>query len=576
MNWPRLVICGGLCLALAEPTPPLRTHPLLVDDPTTLMALEERGFGFARIASSEALSVIRQTIASDIAELKSGAASDDPRRVFDADWITRGRLELVGIVNRIDRRAFDPKTCGEVRFVYRLALKNKRRPAARLPLTVNVRVPQGVPAGERDCRSVAARWTAGDLLGLLRDLPRFEKIEINLQSVHVPATRTDMDDHSEYILRTFRREGDSLVADTLFNTPREDLSEGDRAELLAWARANAKAIDEGTAVVPDRFLAKRVVSFSPRGLSRPENAVFSRALRGNGDAPPLSELALRRLDEMACPGCHQTTGVAGFHLLGQERDMRSVDALAIGRSPHLARDLVWRMGDLAAAARGDTGPRAPRPFAAHSEGGLGEECGLSKGLASWKCKEGLVCRDVHGTSIVGICSSPVGGGPGEPCEDVHSSPANRPEGALVTASPPDSACPAPKEYDDAPFCAPNWLGFTGGMCSQRCKVPGEIRSASARGGGDDQSSRSDQEGRTICARLPAMGYEADCLYSHEPIERCLERHLVTAYVQLCDTDHPCRGDYACAGVKGAPAETGACVPPYFLFQARVDGPLLDR
>jgi hypothetical protein len=108
------------------------------------------------------------------------------------------------------------------------------------------------------------------------------------------------------------------------------------------------------------------------------------------------------------------------------------------------------------------------------------------------------------------------------------------------------------------FCAPNSLGFTGGMCSRRCETPGQV------------------VGRAICARLPAAGYEADCMNSREPVERCLERHLVSALVASCDIDTPCRGDYACASVRGAPKGVGACVPPYFLFQARVDGPLLDR
>jgi hypothetical protein len=46
-------------------------------------------------------------------------------------------------------------------------------------------------------------------------------------------------------------------------------------------------------------------------------------------------------------------------------------------------------------------------------------------------------------------------------------------------------------------------------------------------------------------------------------------------VRACDADHPCRDDYACARVS-AEATRGACVPPYFVFQARVDGPRADR
>jgi len=47
-------------------------------------------------------------------------------------------------------------------------------------------------------------------------------------------------------------------------------------------------------------------------------------------------------------------------------------------------------------------------------------------------------------------------------------------------------------------------------------------------------------------------------------------------VRACAPDAPCRDGYACARVPGLPPTTGACIPPYFLFQLRVDGPRLDR
>lgn len=129
----------------------------------------------------------------------------------------------------------------------------------------------------------------------------------------------------------------------------------------------------------------------------------------------------------------------------------------------------------------------------------------------------------------------------------------------MTAAPPDAACPAPSGAQrSGKFCAPNWLGFTGGVCSARCASAGA------------------QEGGAICAPLPAAGYEADCFVGNEPVESCLPRHLVNAWVASCDDRRPCRDDYGCARVPGAPPGVGACVPPYFLFQARVDGPRLDR
>src|SRR4029079_11495915 len=44
-------------------------------------------------------------------------------RGFGPAWLSSPavRLELVAVVNRIDRRVFHPGTCGELRFVYRMA-----------------------------------------------------------------------------------------------------------------------------------------------------------------------------------------------------------------------------------------------------------------------------------------------------------------------------------------------------------------------------------------------------------------------------------------------------------------------
>jgi hypothetical protein len=160
---------------------------------------------------------------------------------------------------------------------------------------------------------------------------------------------------------------------------------------------------------------------------------------------------------------------------------------------------------------------------------------------------------------LGICAKPSGSRPGDPCEPVTTEPSARSEGAIVTSHAPDPACPPVATADPSrPFCAPNWLGFMGGMCSAYCTRIGEI------------------EGDAICAPLPAAGYEADCFTSREPIERCLKRHFMKAQIATCDADRPCRDDYACARVPGAPEGLGACVPPYFVFQVRVDGPALDR
>ncbi len=567
----RTVVLSLFCALLARPERvSLPGAPLIVDDPETLMRLEENGYAFETVLSATQRDALQKTLTEDMAELTMGAEPDNPRRPFQPRWLTVGRFELTGVVNRFDRRAFatSPEgdfSCGEVRLVYRLALAPRGRPVTRLPMTVNVRIPQPKPAGG-DCRSVAQRWlTQRDITEILRELPPLSNVETNVQSIHVPATRKDMDDNSEYVLRSFKAQGDTLVADTLFNTPRVDLSEVERALLLDWIVTNVAAIDAGTAVVPERFLASRSISVSPRGLVHLQNKPFWQLFGLSRDALaklPLDrmqrartpELLVRRLDEGTCAGCHQSRGIAGFHLLGEERDAtQSFNALAVGHSPHLHADLTWRAQYLA-------GTESARPFAGHPDGPgrYGAECGIAEGFREWTCAPGLVCRDIHHAEV-GVCAPPEGGAPGDPCEDVRLRPSSRPEKDIVSRLPPDDACPAARgNQATGAFCAPNWLGFTGGMCSERCSVQGEITN-----GG-------------ICAPLPAAGYEGDCFLSDEPIEACLERHFVTARIATCDAATPCRDDYACTRVPGAKPGTGACVPPYFVFQARVDGPRLDR
>lgn len=550
-----------------EPTP----ESLFIGEPEVLVGFEKRGLAFSDIIGERGRSDILHAVEKDIAELTANAPPQSPRRAFDPSWIKRGAFELTGVVNRIDRRRFDPNSCGEARLVYRLSLTNVGRNTTRLPMTVNVRIPQPRREGEKDCANVARPWLAhDDIPKLIAALPMPAEVEVNYQSTHAPAFRTDMDDSADYVMRAFEvkpgqtRNDFHLAPEGLFNTPRQDV---DVETLFSWVKDHLGEIDSATFTLPKEFLAARVISVSPRGLEQMQNRPWSRytdTWKERFKSLPLAqqrfvktpELLARRLDEATCVGCHQTRGVAGFHLLGEDRGKSAFNALATGASPHFAKDLRWRLGDIAHAAKGEA--PEPRPFASFPDGKLDSDCGVAPGFASWTCDAGLTCRDVH-HGEVGLCAQAGSSIPGATCEDVSFVADTRPEGPIVTARPPDPQCPAASgEMDKGVFCAPNWLGFTGGLCSERCTKVGERR------------------GDAICAELPSAGYEADCFVSKEPIERCLSRHFVTAWVASCDADHLCRPDYGCARVKNAAKGTGACVPPYFIFQARVDGPKLDR
>ena len=82
----------------------------------------------------------------------------------------------------------------------------------------------------------------------------------------------------------------------------------------------------------------------------------------------------------------------------------------------------------------------------------------------------------------------------------------------------------------------------------------------------------------MCALLLLSGYENVCFSLDEPIEDCVQKRALVAAVatRACSGDEPCRDDYGCLRYPGSAPGTGACVPPYFLFDFRVDGPRLDR
>jgi hypothetical protein len=101
--------------------------------------------------------------------------------------------------------------------------------------------------------------------------------------------------------------------------------------------------------------------------------------------------------------------------------------------------------------------------------------------------------------------------------------------------------------DAAAVCNRNHVGFPGGMCTTTC---------------DDPSP----DGR--CGVIAVLSPFNACLARGTPFPRCLAAHVNPAGLRACDAGSPCRDDYICART---PRGEGACIPPYFLFQLRVDG-----
>ena len=103
------------------------------------------------------------------------------------------------------------------------------------------------------------------------------------------------------------------------------------------------------------------------------------------------------------------------------------------------------------------------------------------------------------------------------------------------------------------------MGFPDGMCRLDCSA-------------DQVGTVVDD---TICGEIPSASGLTACLAANKPFTECIATTSSPSFLRTCDRTNPCRDDYACARVRNGPPGVGACMPPYFAFQARVDGHLLD-
>ncbi|TIX35300.1 MAG: hypothetical protein E5V40_27150, partial [Mesorhizobium sp.] len=166
----RFALVIAAVVALLVPCGARAEQPVtVVDDPSVLAALDAKGFSFAGVFSVDgrddlktlydeapAYHAIVEMVAGDVAglraEMKAGGRTlyevtdGNVGRIMDMRWLKTdaARFRLVGVVNRLDRRDFvtlnGDKSCGEVRFIYRLAYsfrKNGKVLASRLPFNFN-------------------------------------------------------------------------------------------------------------------------------------------------------------------------------------------------------------------------------------------------------------------------------------------------------------------------------------------------------------------------------------------------------------------------------------------------------
>lgn len=583
---------------------PNGAQSVAITEPAALRELEARGFGFghhfgvrddvradaleatrAWSSISHAISVNLEALRASDPKLNVGMQYD--HRLFDKAWLrsARSRFALVAVTNRLDRATSDGD-CGEVRFTHRLEYDDPREgTTSRMPMTVVVVIPQRPRAGDTGCVGVATRWQAlsgkvGAALaaaaasGPLASLPTATSLETNLQAVRWPSSvRKDMGGEGEYMLNVWQpAAGGGYEAAPLENTPDVDAIARDPAKkkaLVAWMKSHVGAIDRGTAKLPTELAARTAYSIGPRGLARLANRPYSTLLDARDlDGAPLAgtqlvkspEGLLRRLDEQSCQGCHQARAMAGFHVLGFDDDHgkdAKLNRLAVGTSPHFNEEIAWRTRLLRAVLGGAkaSAPTESRPFAEHAtnDGLVGQSCGLGRApdasFAAWTCREGLTCKDMIGDGLVGTCQPAAGPGAGDACEkDAITTSSDAHADRVTNLDSGDDAC---RRWKPEASCSGAAGGFPGGACAASCTKLGLLK------------------GDAICGPAPPAHFN-ECMAGHRSFEECMSPPKLS-YRKACNVTLPCRDDYVCAYVPGAPAGTGACMPPYFIFQARVDG-----
>lgn len=542
-------------------------------------------------------------------------------RAFDVRWLQSpyAFFQLVGVVNRIDRMDFsEGASCGEVRLVYRLAYQvadpdGSSTQGSRLPMTVNVVLSNPTD----DCAEVAQRWTGAPDIETLLAQTSLKQIEIDVQAIRFPAGfETEFGGQAIYLLMVFARDGERFVAKPLENTPDVTRLASDtaaRADLVTWIGEHLDEIDQGTYLIPERFLSTVALSYSTLGINRRANKPFGtlfegEALRSLLPEPPVGRFLaskrslVERLDNGTCTGCHQAGSTAGFHLLGE--DDPSIDGatnqLEIGFSPHLQSERDRRKSYVAAIAN----HQRPDLFRPHSLSRFqppddyraqdNHPCvpdDISSALApgvAWGCEAPFVCqvlaRDETTALPFGQCVLPSTSATslraGMPCRSgeirtrkptPEISPFNRHAYKDRFEIAPLYDLPEDKTFSETALnCRPALLGVPLGRTYRSCTDPERTL----------EGVLGPPIAPEMCAVVGGTKFDA-CAQGN--FHACLDGIVGRGMIDTCHSAHLCREDYSCqrlpkdlphmppAASSVADAGVGFCTPTYFLFQLRLDG-----
>ncbi|MBS1984179.1 MAG: hypothetical protein JST16_08400 [Bdellovibrionales bacterium] len=381
----------------------------------------------------------------------------DVMRLFNEKWLSSssGQFILAGIANRVDRREFEPGTCGEVRFIYRLGYETQMQGqtyASRMPFTLNM-VYHYQDDGQ-NCRTVASAWNlsagadatpaaaAQRLMNGPLNFSRltFRQMEINAQIARFPSELENNEGRrfpgqAIYLMRIFELRNGIFAPEKLENTPdvQAILKSPEKQKLLRdFLAQNLRDIDTGAYQIPEALLADVALSYSTLGAERLANQPFDLIFKSD-EADKIIKTAnfagklkfvgsgrglLERLNTSTCMGCHQASSTAGFHFLGNDRSdfglkptevQMALDGnrLALPFSPHFYAEIARRTAYVADVANGQSPnffrPHPSAPAASWSgndqvfaKAQAGMPCPLpnENSLATteqWACQSGLTC-----------------------------------------------------------------------------------------------------------------------------------------------------------------------------------------
>ncbi|CAN5468637.1 hypothetical protein BH10PSE7_BH10PSE7_14220 [soil metagenome] len=544
------------------------------------------------------------------------------------------RLVLTGVINRMDRAFLSQHPCGEIRLVYRfhytLNIPKKKTLTSRLPLTLSL-IFDAKPPGETSCAEIARRWldTAGhklppaeqaqwlhgvagplspDLLGSRQII----RVELNMQVLRLPAAvKKDFGGHAEYLMKQFRWDGRIFQDSLMENQPDRERLLADPAllrDLKAFLSEPASVydLDRGRLILAQRFLVDRAVSVAPGGLARSQNNPYTDLLSDKDIVAALSTFAatggaLRtiksvagfraRLNDMTCSGCHQTHAIAGFHYTGADSaDEIDQNAVFVPGSAHFFGDLPRRRAIVEAFAAGRppdfTRPFAGRPGAAFAPqlagtdlfNGWGAVCynGNDQTFATWTCGDGLKCAALHASPLhegFGTCMSAAGNKVGDPVEFGTVKMTRFGNDSYCRTSPATlAACRIAPDRDPRPALpdkSGRWRAARQRWDTASAQTGGFPAGMLRLGGCEGLPAEA------TCGRVARQGFN-DCVADPKKTYReCLSERTALSGLRACDAGHPCREDYICTArnsdLPAAKPGKGTCIPPYFVFQFRVDG-----